>query len=80
MDNVILSSKVGDKWTKVTSDMTSVKLGTCIHIVGKLSSGYSLSEGDFYEERKGGETSRKRMIYFDREFTVIPKHTQLSSQ
>jgi hypothetical protein len=40
MDNYfILSSKVGDKWTKVTSDMTSVKLGTCIHIVGKLSSG-----------------------------------------
>ena len=43
MDNYfILSSKVGDKWTKVTFDMTSVKLGTCIHIVGKLS-----SEGDF---------------------------------
>jgi hypothetical protein len=39
MDNYfILSSKVGDKWTKVTSDMTSVKLGTCIHIVGGLSS------------------------------------------
>jgi hypothetical protein len=39
MDNYfILSSKVGDKWTKVTSDITSVKLGTCIHTVGKLSS------------------------------------------
>jgi hypothetical protein len=38
MDNYfILSSKVGDKWTKVTSDMTSVKLGTCIHIVGNLA-------------------------------------------
>jgi hypothetical protein len=38
MDNYfILSSKVGDKWTKVTSDMTSVKLGTCIHIVGDLA-------------------------------------------
>jgi hypothetical protein len=39
MDNFILSSKVGDKWKKVNSDMTSVKLGTCIHIMGKLSSG-----------------------------------------
>jgi hypothetical protein len=38
MDNYfILSSKVGDKWTKVTSDMTSVKLGTCIHIRGDLA-------------------------------------------
>jgi hypothetical protein len=37
MDNYfILSYKVGDKWTKVTSDMTSVKLETCIHIIGKL--------------------------------------------
>ena len=35
MDNYfILSSKVGDKWTKVASNMTSVKLGTCIHIMG----------------------------------------------
>jgi hypothetical protein len=35
MDNYfILSSKFGDKWTKETSDMTSVKLGTCIHIMG----------------------------------------------
>jgi hypothetical protein len=35
MDNyVILSSKVGDKWAKVAPNMTSVKLGTCIHIVG----------------------------------------------
>jgi hypothetical protein len=39
MDNYfILSSKVGDKWTKVTYDMTSVDLGTCIHIMGELSS------------------------------------------
>jgi hypothetical protein len=39
MDNYfILSSKVGDKWTKVTSDMKSVKLGACIHIMGELSS------------------------------------------
>jgi hypothetical protein len=38
MDNYfILSSKVGDKWTKVTSDMTSVRLGTCIHIMGDLA-------------------------------------------
>ena len=68
MDNYfILSSKVGDKWTKVTSDMTSVKLGTCIHIVGKHSS-------------FGGEFSRDtlqaaRGIFwqkdFHEEFTVI---------
>ena len=38
MDNYfILISKVGDKWTKVTSNMTSVKLGTCIHIMGDLA-------------------------------------------
>ena len=38
MDNYfILSSKVGDKWTKVTSDMTTVKLGKFIHIVGELA-------------------------------------------
>ena len=30
MDNYF---KVGDKWAKVAPDMTSVKLGTCIHIV-----------------------------------------------
>jgi hypothetical protein len=54
MDNFILSSKVGDKWTKVTSDMTSVKLGTCIHIMGKLSSGgFSLTEIAY--EQKGGK-------------------------
>ena len=47
MDNYfILSSKVGDKWTKVASNMTSIKLGTSIHIVGELS-----SFGDF-----GGDT------------------------
>jgi hypothetical protein len=35
MDNYfILSSKDGDKWAKVAPNMTSVKLGTCIHIVG----------------------------------------------
>jgi len=34
MDNYfILSPKVGGKWPKVTSSMTSVKLGTCIIIV-----------------------------------------------
>jgi hypothetical protein len=32
-DYFILSSKVGDKWAKVAPNMTSVKLGTCIHIV-----------------------------------------------
>ena len=64
MDNYfILSSKFGDEWTKVTSDMTSVKLGTCIHIMGKLSSGgdfshkYLVNEGFFsqipYERGKG---------------------------
>jgi hypothetical protein len=37
MDNYfILSSKVGDKWAKVSPNMTSVKLGACIHIVGDL--------------------------------------------
>jgi hypothetical protein len=35
MDNYfILSSKVANKWDKVAPNMTSVKLGTCIHIVG----------------------------------------------
>ena len=35
MDNYfILSSKAGEKWAKVAPNMTSVKLGTCIHIVG----------------------------------------------
>ena len=35
MDNCfVLSSKVGNKWAKVAPNMTSVKLGTCIHIVG----------------------------------------------
>jgi hypothetical protein len=51
MDNFILSSKVGDKWTKVTSDMTSVKLGTCIHIVGKLSSGGIIRDEDLMNEK-----------------------------
>jgi hypothetical protein len=77
MDNYfILSSKVGDKWTKVTSDMTSVKLGTCIHIVGELSSG-----GFFLTETLPivGRTIILT-ITFHEEFTVIPVHTQLSSQ
>ena len=35
MDNYFIpSSKDGDKWAKVAPNMTSVKLGTCIHIVG----------------------------------------------
>ena len=46
MDNYfILSPKVRDKWTKVTSDMTSVKLGTCIHIVGDLAHLGDFSKG-----------------------------------
>jgi hypothetical protein len=55
MDNFILSSKVGDKWTKVTSDLTSVKLGTCMHILGNLAEGVSLSRGFFHRayEQKG---------------------------
>jgi hypothetical protein len=37
MDNYfILSSKVGDKWAKVAPNMTSAKLGACIHMVGDL--------------------------------------------
>jgi hypothetical protein len=55
MDNYfILSPKVGDKWTKVTSDMTSVKLGTCIHIVGDLAHLGDLFHGGggiFYQTR-----------------------------
>jgi hypothetical protein len=54
MDNFILSSKVGDKWTKVTSDMTSVKLGTCIHIMGKLSSGGLFGRKTLRTEKQGG--------------------------
>ena len=57
MDNFILSSKVGDKWTKVTSDMTSVKLGTCIHIVGKLNSVGIIREGFLMNEKQGGKPS-----------------------
>jgi hypothetical protein len=50
MDNYfILSSKVGDKWTKVTFDMTSVKFGTCIHNVGDLAHlGDLFHEGGFF--------------------------------
>ena len=74
MDNYfILSSKVGDKWTKVTSDMTSVKLGTCIHIVGELS-----HLGDLFHS--GGiltrvEPDHHSHHHFYEEFTVIPVHT-----
>jgi hypothetical protein len=77
MDNYfILSSKVGDKWTKVTSDMASVKLGTCIHIMEELS-----SLGDFLTDTLPivGRTIILT-ITFHEEFTVIPVHTQLSSQ
>jgi hypothetical protein len=50
MDNYfILSPKFGDKWTKVTSDMTSVKLGTHIHIMGDLA-----HLGDLFHGGKGG--------------------------
>jgi hypothetical protein len=66
MDNYfILSFKVGDKWTKVTYDMTSVKLGTCIHIVGDFSLGYLMNGG----------TTIIMTITFHKEFTVISKHT-----
>jgi hypothetical protein len=78
MDNYfILSSKFGDKWTKVTSDMTSFKLGTCIHIVGKLSSGGDFSHRYLMNGRRG---TIRLTITFEKEFTVIPKHTQLSNQ
>jgi hypothetical protein len=77
MDNYfILSSKFGDKWTKVTSDMTSVKLGTCIHIMKEL-----ISLGDFLTDTL--PTIGRTIILtitFHKEFTVIPVHTQLSSQ
>jgi hypothetical protein len=62
MDNFILSSKVGDKWTKVTSDMTSVKLGTCIHIVGELSSTRIIREEVLTNGKKRGETIRLTII------------------
>jgi hypothetical protein len=53
MDNqFVLSSKAGDKWTKVTFDMTSVKMGTCIHIVGKLSSVEIIQEGYLTNEKQ----------------------------
>jgi hypothetical protein len=75
MDNYfILSSKVGDKWTKVTSDMTSVKLDTCIHIMGDLAhlvtfQGIPYQQPDHHSHH-----------HFHEDFTVIPFHTQLSSQ
>jgi hypothetical protein len=79
MDNYfILSSKVGDKWTKVTSDMTSVKLGTCIHIMGDLSHlGDLFHRGGFFPDQS---LTIILTITFHKEFTVIPVHTQLSSQ
>jgi hypothetical protein len=78
MDNYfILSSKVGDKWTKVTSDMTSVKLGTCIHIVGELSSLGDFSHGYL---TNGGGTTIILTITFHEEFTVIPEtHSVIQS-
>ena len=54
MDNFILSSKVGDKWTKVTSNMTSVNLGTCIHIMGKLISMGIIWKEDLTNGKTGG--------------------------
>ena len=77
MDNYfILSSKVGYKWTKVTFYMKSVKLGTCIHMVGELS-----SLRDFLTDTlRMGWTTIILTITFHEEFTVIPKHTQLSVQ
>ena len=49
MDNyVILSSKDGDKWAKVASNMTSVKLGACIHIVGLSSFWGTLHHSDHH--------------------------------
>jgi hypothetical protein len=57
MDNFILSSKFGDKCTKVTSDMTSVKLGTCIHIVGKLSPVGDYAERGLTSGKQGGKPS-----------------------
>jgi hypothetical protein len=82
MDNYfILSPKVGDKWTKVTSDMTSFMLGTCIHIVGDLAH----LEDSFYGGWGRGmftrpEPDHHSNHHFHEEFTVIPVHTQLSSQ
>jgi hypothetical protein len=58
MDNFILSSKVGDKWTKVTSDMTSVKLGTCIHIMGKLSPVGIIREEEQMNKEQRGENQQ----------------------
>jgi hypothetical protein len=61
--------------------MTSVKLGTCIHIVGKFSSVGDDSGGRLYEWKIGGGGKNHQADHnFDREFIVIPKHTQLSSQ
>jgi hypothetical protein len=54
--------------------MKSVKLRTCIHIVGKLSSGDSLSDGRFYEQNGGGG-DQQTDHHFDKEFRVIPKNT-----
>jgi hypothetical protein len=76
MDNYfILISKVGDKWTKVTSNMTSVNLGTCIHIVGELAHLFTF-HGDFLTN----SGTIILTIIFTKCFIVIPSFTQLSSQ
>ena len=76
MDNYfILSSKVGDKWTKVTSDMTSVKLGTCIHIMGNLAHLVT-----FHGEFLTNSLTIILTITFMMSFTVITFITQLSIQ
>jgi hypothetical protein len=79
MDNYfILSPKVGDKWTKVTSDMTSVKLGTCIHIMGDLA-----HLGNIFHGKRNflpaTEPDHHSHHHFHEEFTVILVNTQLSS-
>jgi hypothetical protein len=76
MDNYfILSSKVGDKWTKVTSDMTSVKLETCIHIVGNLAHLVT-----FHEDFLTSSLTIIQTITSMRSFIVIPSFTKLSSE
>jgi hypothetical protein len=83
MDNYfILSPKVGDKWTKVISDMKSVKLGTCIHIMGDLTHLADIfhgagAGGDFFTIPEPDHHSHH---HFHEAFTMIHVHTQLSSQ
>jgi hypothetical protein len=77
MDNYfILSSKVGDKWTKVTSDMTSVKLGTCIHIVGELSSLGDFSHGYL---TNGGEDHHSHHHFSRRVHSDSETHSVIQS-